>query len=397
MALKTVGDLKDEITGILTGLDLDNVVNLNGALERAARTLSQQVYIPETTGKAPLSLYDGVNDYVADTRVFGSTIVDFRPQTGRDSSDNVSRESVKEFDRNKDGLINGVKIAFEYLLGTPILRVAGFTAKTKIIVDAMDDDTDWAVSSQASNLELDENVYYNSPASLRFDLTGVGLTPVGVVTKAIDTLDLSDYEDVGVAFLAIRIPDTATASQISNVAIKLGSSDTAYDSVSTTEGFLGAWRVGEWTLVALDFSTSSATGTPNWSAIDYLQVRVTHTAAMTNFRIGGLFISLPSAYEMLYKSSAIFNNDGVVSTTITDDNDELLLNDAAYNLYVHEASKTIALQNGGSAASGLIKDLKVALHGEGNDEGLYTKYRSTEPDDTVPFQSSYARLPRIRK
>jgi hypothetical protein len=118
---------------------------------------------------------------------------------------------------------------------------------------------------------------------------------------------------------------------------------------------------------------------------------------MTNFRIGGLFISLPSAYEMLYKSSAIFNNDGVVSTTITDDNDELLLNDAAYNLYVHEASKTIALQNGGSAASGLIKDLKVALHGEGNDEGLYTKYRSTEPDDTVPFQSSYARLPRIRK
>ena len=140
-------------------------------------------------------------------------------------------------------------------------------------------------------------MFYESPSSLRFTLTG---SDTGTLTKAINSIDISDYEDVAVGFLAVRIPDGATVSDLTSIAVRVGSSETAYDEVSNTTGFIGAWKAGEWLVTAFDFAGVASTGTPDWENIDYLQVRFAHTGTFTNMRVGGFWLSLPSPHEILY-------------------------------------------------------------------------------------------------
>ena len=78
--MKTVANLKDSITGLLSGTNLDNVNNLNGCLERATRSLVQIVKCPEATGRQLYSVYDRVYNYPAPLSIFGGSLIDFRPQ-----------------------------------------------------------------------------------------------------------------------------------------------------------------------------------------------------------------------------------------------------------------------------------------------------------------------------
>ena len=80
MSLHTVNNLRDSVAGLLSGIDINNVENLNGALERASRTLIQNADIPEASGIQNITLYSGVYDYLCDSRIFGTAINDIRPQ-----------------------------------------------------------------------------------------------------------------------------------------------------------------------------------------------------------------------------------------------------------------------------------------------------------------------------
>ena len=62
MAFKTVSELKDSVAAILAGLDMVNVPDLNGTLERAAANMITRCYIPEASGIQNISLYSGVTD-----------------------------------------------------------------------------------------------------------------------------------------------------------------------------------------------------------------------------------------------------------------------------------------------------------------------------------------------
>ena len=386
--MKNVGQLKDGVAGLLQATSLDNITNLNGAIERAARILSQNVDIPEASARSALTLYDEVYDYVAPTDIFGGTLIDLRPQgISRVESDSVFRGSVSKFDRTKHLLPNGYDVAFEYNKGTPLIRVAQTKTKARTVIDTLQETTDWTAAGSASALTKDETIYYKSPSALRFLLTG---SSTGTLTKTLSSpLSMAAYEDVGVVFLAIRTPST---SSLTNITIRIGSDSSNYDSVTETDGFLGSWTINEWLLVAFDMSGSTSTGTPDWSAIDYIQIRIAHTATITNFYVGYLFAALPSPHELIYKTAAIFNHSSTLSNTITDDNDTVLLGDAAFNLFEHEAALSIAFQSGGTFASGVVQNLRAILYGAGNEPGLYSRYKSSEPGDTIRFQSSYYNL-----
>lgn len=377
MALHNVGQLKDSVAGLLTGTNLNNVTNLNGAIERAARVLVQQADVPEASGIQSITLYSGVTRYLAPSTIFGGAINLIRRQGAASSPlDYNYKVPLEEFTRRKQMLPNGYMMALEYQNGTAYLDIATPIPFPRVIIDTMSSTDDWTAGGSASGLAQDTTNYYQQPASLRFLLTG---SSTGTLTKTLpNALSMESYEDVGVAFLAIQIPAGATASNITSIALRLGSSSGAYDEVSDTEGFLGAWVSGEWLLVALDFAGATSTGTPDWSAIDYVQVRIAHAATITNFRVGGLWMSLPSPNEILYQSSAIFMEDGTTTPlqTITDDDDTILLNDAAYTLLEYECARTIAEQNAGGVVTPLLQWLTSMLYGE---QGLYGKYRGDNP------------------
>lgn len=391
MALKTVSQFKDSVAGLLSGMDLSNVDNLNGALERAARVLVQKADVPEASGVQNIVLYAGVYDYACDTRIFGTSITDIRPQgISRWPGDFVSKKFGDDFDRTKGLLPSGTMATFEYANGVPIIRIVSKTPQQQVILDQMNATTGWVAAGSASGLTQDSAVYYQAPASLRFTLTGAS---TGTLTKTLtNPIDLSSYEDVGVAFLAIRIPDGATATDITSIALKLGSDSGNYNSVAETEGFLGAWVSGNWLLIAFDFAGASQTGTPDWSEIDYVQVSITTLTTQVNFRVGGLFICQPSPAQILYQSAAIFLPIGSTTalTTITANTDSIILNDAAYTLYEYEGALSVLQQTGGGKGDSMSDRLKDELDGNGTTTfGLYGKFRGDNPSQELRQAGNY--------
>lgn len=388
MAQKTVANLQDSVSGILTGLNLNNVKNLFTAFERTARNLTQKISLPSARGRASVILYDGVFDYLAEEDIFGSNVIDLLPQGNtRNINDYLYKSYSSDFDRTKNYLSNGTKVAFDSRKGVDILRIVSTKPIPKIEFDPMTDDTGWVAAGSASGLTVDENVYYQESASLRFLLTGAS---IGTLTKAISSVDLTDYIGVGVVFLAIRTP---SASDLTSIKIRIGSSASAYYEVNATAGILGSWTAGDWILVALDLATATTTGSPTVTAIDYAQVRITHGATLTNFYVGDLWIALPSPHTLVYETAAVFMASGAnPSQSIVSVDDTILMSDGAYAIFEQECSKTVAKQQKGSVASGLIQSINEELYGErGNVEkpGLYSLYRLDNPSEKVTQVGSW--------
>ena len=392
MALKTVADLKDSVSGLLSGLNLSSsVTGLNVALERAVRIIGNRIDVPEASGRQNYMLYDGVYDYAAPLSIFGGSVVDLRPQgVVRTPWDGDYKQPIALFDQTKAFLPNGYKITFEYNRGVGIMRVATPNVTPKVVLDPMNDTDDWTAGGSASGLAEDTTVYYQQPAALRFLLTGAS---TGTLTKTLSSsLDLEVYEDVGVAFLAIMIPAGTDPALLTGVSLKLGSSASAYDLVSETEGFLGAWIAGEYLLVALDFAGATSTGTPDWSALDYIQVSLTTSATITNMRVGYLFIALPQPHQLLFQSPAIFlaaASGSSPSASITLDTDSIFLNDAAFALYEQECAKTIAFQQSGGKITTQIQGFDAILDGNGVRPGLYQIYAADNPSQELRTVGSY--------
>lgn len=385
--MKTVGNLKDSVSGILTGTNLNNVTGLNQALERAARNLLQNADIPEATEREALTLYNGVYDYTAPTKIFGSALVDLRPQgVARELDDGTYKKPIILFDRTKTITPSGYNVAFEWRQGVGRMRVSSSKPQSKIVLDMMNVTTGWTASGNASGLAQDKTNFYQSNASLRFNLAASGSQ--GILTKTLDTAkDLTDYEGVGVVFLAIRTP---SASALTSIRLRLGSDSSNYFQVTDTDGFLGAWVANDWLLVALDLSGATETGTVDIDSGDYAQLAFNYDGtAMTNFRVGGLFVSLPSPSELIYQTAAIFKASGAILQTITNDADEIVLSDPAYLIYEYESALEIHLQNGGELNKGRGLTLFARL------KELYQKYQGDNPSQQLREIGRYTSGPRF--
>lgn len=397
MALHTVFDVKYSVGGILSGMDLSTVDDLNGCLVRAASTLAQKADVPEMSGIQNITLYSGVFDYLCDARIFGTAINDIRPQgISRNATNFVSKINQEDFDRTKDNYYpSGTRSTFQYNNGVPIIRIVAPFPKQQVIIDPMNDigvtPNQWVASGSASALAVDYTDFYETPASLKFTLTG---SSIGILTRNIQTsLSMSTYEDVGVAFLAIEIPTGATATDLTSIELRLGSDSTNYNNVSSTSGFLGSWVSGQWLIVAYNFSGASQTGTPNWSAIDYIQVRLAHTGTFTNFRVGGLWMSYPTPAQILYQSTAIFIPTGTTTTltTITDDTDTITLADPAYNIYLFESALAVLQNTGASASDATSTKINRTLDGnrDTGEIGLYARFRGDNPSQEIRTSGSW--------
>jgi hypothetical protein len=377
----TVAEFKDSVAGLLAGTDLDNVTNLDSAIQRAVRNMLQQVDIPDVMETQAYTLYDGVSEYLAPTNIFGGALVDMRRQgDGGDFTDYTYKKYISEWNRERMFLPNGFSVAFDHRKGVGIARISSPSPTPRITLDMCSSATGWTAGGDAINLLVADTVYYKQPSSLRFNLSAAGSN--GYVEKAIARQDMTKYEGVGVVFVAARIPN---ATAITSIGVRLGSSSAAYFDVSNTAGFLGAWKVGEWTIIALDLASATETGTVDITNVDYLRVYVDYDGnALSNVYIGGVWVSLPTPCEMLFYSSAIFlDSNGALSKTITSDNDQIVLNDAAYTLLEYETALTCLLQNGGGIAEGLGQTYHLKLHGDGKDLGLYSLYRADNPSEEV--------------
>lgn len=389
MPLPTVSNLRQAVSAILTGIDLDEVPDLYGSFQRAVSTTIQKAPILEASGRDPIMLYDNVFDYNAPETIFGGALIDVRPQgVPRNVWDDVEKQPILRFDLGKNySTPSGYRVTFESRKQDIIMRIAQNFAKKSICLDPMTQTTGWTLAGNASGLAQDTTVFYHQPASLRFNLTAAGTQ--ATMTKALTSqLNLSDYQGVGVAFLAIYMP---SAAPITSVSVKIGSSPTDYYQVTETEGFLGTFYSNDFLLIAFDLAGVAATGAPDFSAVDYLQVIINYNGiAVPNVRLGDLFICLPSAHEVLFYSPAVFvAGTADASVYITTDDDTILFHPASYNIYVQEAAREIAKNQGSDIASGLIQGIDIVLEGQGNKLGLYGQFRGDNPSEELRQIGSY--------
>lgn len=385
--LHTVAELKDSVSGILSGLDLANVSDLLPSFERAASNFLQKADVPEASGIQDITLYSGVTDYLISPTIYGTDLVDIRPQgVNRPSWDFVTKSSQSQFDRTKGYFANGTRAAFEYRNGVPVIRIVSSNVIPQIILDPMTSITGWTAAGTASGLVADGAVYYQSPSSLRFNLTGSG---AGTLTKAISSSNLSTYQGVGMVFLAMNVP---TVANLTSVTLKIGSDSSNYASVTQTASFLGAWVSNQWQLTNFDLSTAVNTGTPDFTAIDYIQVTFNHTGVETNIRVGDLFISQPSANQILYQSAAIFVPTGstTASQNITADTDTVILNTPAYNIYLYECALAVLENTSGAAGDAMTERINRKLFGDGNMvKGLYQQFTGNNPSQQLRQLGTY--------
>lgn len=389
MSFKTVASLKDSVAAILAGLDMVNVPDLNGTLERAAANMLTRCYVPEASGIQNISLYSGVFDYPINENIYEADLVDIRPQgVSRPIWDFTVKTNQANFDRTKSYYTNGTRAAFQYNNGTPIIRIVTQGTTPQVLLDSMNATSGWTAAGTASGLAQDTASYWKAPASLRFNLT----TGTGTLTKTINQADLTSYVGVGVAFLAVYIPNV---TNLTSITLKLGSSASDYYSVTSTTGFTGAWTANNWLLVPFDFSTASTTGTPDWSAVDYAQVSIIASGTETNFHVGELFISQPCPYQILYQSPAIFLASGTSTptSTITLNTDEIILNVAPYNIYLYESAMAVLENMSGDVANKMFDRISQRLGvnpvtGEVVG-GLYKPYMADNPSEQIRQFNTY--------
>lgn len=152
---RTVKRLSDGVAGLLTGVDLNNVSDLFGKFEEALSTLQQKATLPEGKTSQLYTLYDGVTDYIAPTPNFGSSVVDIQPiGQPRQDFDVVQKVGVEDFDRLKQYLPSGYRVALETSKGVNMIRIKSRFTPTRIVIDPMSDTTGWTAST-ATPLVLD--------------------------------------------------------------------------------------------------------------------------------------------------------------------------------------------------------------------------------------------------
>lgn len=393
----TVAILKDSIRGILTGVNItDEVTSLNQAIERGLRVMATKIAIPEASVIQSIIIYGRVKWYRAPDSIFGGALTDFRKQGNNTWGRNeVFKLPISPFARTEGITPGGTALTFEYNNGTALMGVKTSDTLPSVLLDPMSSLTGWSAEGDATGLVLDTVTYYDSPAALRFSLPAAGSSG-GVVKTLSSSIDLTEYNGVGVVFLAVYVPD---ATPITSISCRIGSSPTNYFENTAIAPFIGdSFVSGEWQLVPFNLATATQTGTVDITKINFLQPYVNYNgAACPNVRFGNLFVSIPSAHNVYFQTVAIFKAVAATSpsSVITSNSDQILLNDAAYTIFEFEAANAVLLNSSGSISGQMAATINQILHGVRARNGavitlgLYDHYSANNPSQELRSYNNY--------
>lgn len=381
-----ISDLKNDITSKLHGTSLSKINNPLGVIYEAARNVLSRVDFQETKRISPITnaIYDDVYSYPLPSDIKGDKYVSILPQTSVNPADNMSKIYAEQFELYKSQRSNISDV--EYNNGNKVLKLSIPNARqgeTLHSVDTISGNGTWAISNDASNLNKDTLTKYSGSGSLRFDLDTTG--SVGTLTNStFSSVDGSDEEDVGALFMPVFL---STAANITSVELKWGNDASNLWKVTVTSTNEGLSFQDGWNLLRFDWEGATEIGTPDASALDYLQVNINYDGTATpNCRIDNIVLRLGEIYNINYYSKYLFkNNSGVWIEKPTVDTDSVNLDTDSYNILLYEVCFLVTQELQGE--NGVFD----RNYWDAKREEAIQDYVQSNPGEAIKAQGTYRR------
>jgi hypothetical protein len=387
--MQTIATLKSDLVRKLHGTSLSKVEGINDLISEAARNVLTRLDPHETVREANIenAIFDDVFTYTSPANLKGDKIIDIQPQVNRVSGQKYTKSLIADFNRTND--LKQFNIVYKN--GVKFLRLKDNSAPSKRVLTPIDSITGWSASFAAANITLDSLNFISGNKSLNFDLTTSA--SVGVIENStLPEVDLSDTDTQNSAFVWVFLP---TANKVTSITGRLGSSSANYYSVTVSTSHEGQVFQDGWNLLRFDIADGTETGTVDWSAISYVQLRFAHDqSGMTDVRVDSITIGVGKLYTVYYYSNTLFQGiDGSLKTRPTLDTDLILLEQDAYNIALYETAYLVAQELQGENGSFDESYFRRKLDGDNTQVGLYRKYTMSYPSQQIKARSQYYKMP----
>lgn len=345
----SVLDLKNDLTGILHGTTLNQITNLDGAINRAARDVLLDVDPQETKRQVEFvaPIFNSVYDYPIAADVKGNKIIDIYPQVRRLPWDIWSQAYNQAFDvwkQNIWGLANMFTMNFNSSLKT--LRVNAPFLNAPVIINQIEsiaDNGTWATGGTASNIAVNNTNFAQGSGSVQFDVT---TGAAYIENSTMTAVELSNVVNQASLFVWVYVPTGAT---LTSVDLRWGSSSANYYHRTVTQTQQATAFINGWNLCQFQWSGSTTVGTPNASAINYARVTLNVTGSMTACLVNGLDSILGTILSYEYYSKYMFRNasTGTYQETVLDDAELINLDTESYDLLTYKTACLVLQQQQG--------------------------------------------------
>jgi hypothetical protein len=190
----SVLDLKNDLEGVLHGTTNNQIQNLNGVINRAARQLLLDLDPQETkrTVEFIAPIFNTVFDYPIAADVKGNKLIDIFPQVQRIPQDIWLQDYNQAFDVAKQNIFSMTNMfTMNFNSGLKTIRINAPWLNAPVVIneiEAIATNGTWAIGGTASNLAVNNSNFAQGSGSLQFNVTvGTGYIENSTMT-AIDLI-----------------------------------------------------------------------------------------------------------------------------------------------------------------------------------------------------------------
>lgn len=348
----SVLDLKNDLSGVLHGTTNNQIQNLDGLINRAARKLILDVDPQETkrTLQFVNPIFNSVYDYPIAADVKGNKVIDIFPQVQRLPQDVWTQAYNQAFDVAKQNILATKNMfTMNFNTGLKTIRINAPWLNPPVILNQIESLTSngtWAASGTASNLAVNNSNFAQGAGSLQFDAT-TGAAYIENSTMA--AVDLSDDVHQGSFFSWVYVP---VGSNLTSVNLRIGSSASNYYTLTVTQNQQSVSFVNGWNQCEFDWASMTTVGSPDASALTYSRVTLNLAANATACKVNGLDWILGTILSYEYYSKYLFRDalTGAFQETVDDDSNLINLDTDSYNLLFNLVAAYAVQQQQGADA-----------------------------------------------
>ena len=353
MSSYSIQTLIGELEGILHGTTANQIQNLYGVINRAARQVLLDVDPQETkrTQEFINPIFNSVFDYPIAADVKGNKLIDIFPQVQRIPRDIWTQQYNQAFDVAKQNIYASANMfTMNFDTGIKTVRINAPFLNAPTVINQMESITDngtWATGGTADNLSVNNTNWVQGAGSLQFDTT---TGSAWIQNTTMTSVDLSEVENQASLFVWVYVP---TGTSLTSVALRWGSSQTAYWHNTVTVNQQGNAFVNGWNLCEFVWSEAAKVDGPDAADIHHVRVTLDTTDDMTGVLLNGCDCILGTILSYEYYSKYMFRDaiTGAFQETVTDPSNLINLDTESFNLMVYKVAELAVQQQQGMDAS----------------------------------------------